>query len=116
MLAAVPIMDGRNKTEDARVLTLNPKAREILSIAPERTVHTVGELLHYIRDELKWSIKQTVSEGKTTIVKYLTPSEKEVEVAIELINQFILISITEQVHEKDQASPSRFARLLGLTS
>jgi hypothetical protein len=116
MLAAVPIMDGRNKTEDARVLTLNPKAREILSIAPERTVHTVGELLHYIRDELKWSIKQTVSEGKTTIVKYLTPSEKEIAVAIELINQFILISITEQVHEEEQASPSRFARLLGLTS
>ena len=116
ILAAVPIMDGRQKTDDARILTLNPKARAILRLPQDRTIHTIGELLRYIRDDLKWSIARTSSRSHTTVVEYLTPSQEGVSVAIELINQFILISITELIHEKEQPSPSRFARLLGISS
>lgn len=116
ILAAVPIMDGRQKTDDARILTLNPKARSILQLPPNRILHTVGELLRYIRDDLKWSIAKTSSQEQTTTVEYLAPPKEEFKVAIELINQFILISITEREHEREQPQSSPFARLLGISS
>ena len=46
IVAAVPIMNGQNMTDDARILTVNGKAKEILRQGPASgPMHTVGELI-----------------------------------------------------------------------
>ncbi len=120
IIAAVPIMNGQNKTDDARVLTMNARAKQILKLDPARSQpNTVGELIHFLRDSLRWSGVNTSAEGPMTRVDYRDPAGLKFSMTIELINQFVLISVAEQVratgHDRPEvATTSRFARLLGL--
>jgi hypothetical protein len=115
IVAAVPIMDGQNKTDDARILTMNNKAREILKqqAAPIQ-LHSVGELIRYLRDGLEWSATGTSSEQQVTRINYRDPAGQEFSLTIELMNQFLLISVAERDQQEEVKTTSRFARLLGL--
>lgn len=114
IIAAVPIMDGQNKTDDARILTMNNKARQILKQDPARSqLHSVGEMLHFLRDGLHWSATGTSSEQQITRVDYRDSAGHEFSMTIELINQFVLISIAER-DQPEAKTTNRFARLLGL--
>jgi hypothetical protein len=114
IIAAVPIMDGQNKTDDARILTMNSKAHQILKQEAARSqLHSVGEMIHFLRDGLHWSATSTSSEQQTTRIDYRDPAGQEFSMTIELINQFVLISIAER-DQPEARSTSRFARLLGL--
>jgi len=114
IVAAVPIMNGLNKTDDARVLTMNGKARQILKLGPSgNLMHTVGELIRYLSESLGWSGISTSAEGPATRVDYRDPEGRQFSMRIELINQLILISLAEQ-GQSDIKTTSRFARLLGL--
>jgi hypothetical protein len=42
IVAAVPIMNGQNKTDDARILTMNGKAKQILQQRCTRSVNSSG--------------------------------------------------------------------------
>jgi|KBSMisStaDraftv2_1062788.scaffolds.fasta_scaffold394299_2 PAS domain-containing protein len=117
IVAAVPIMDGHNKTDDARILTMNNKARQILK--QEGTglpVHTVGDMIHYLHHGLKWSAIGTVSQDRqVTQIDYHDPDNQRFSMMIELINQFVLISLAERDQPEAEArAANRFARLLGL--
>ena len=114
IVAAVPIMNGQNKTDDARILTMNGKARQILRQDPARgQFHTVGELIRFVDGELHWSATNTSSEGQATRIDYRNSAGEEFSMTIELINQLILISIAER-GLPDVKTTNRFARLLGL--
>ena len=114
MFAAVPIMDGHNKTDDARILTMNNKARQILKQEGRLLLHTVGELVHYLHHELKWSAIGTVSQDRqVTRIDYHDPDNQRFSMMIELINQFVLISLAER-DQPEVRTANRFARLLGL--
>src|SRR5450756_156546 len=90
IIAAVPIMDGQNKTDDARILTMNNKAREILKQEAVRLqLHSIGEMIHYLRDGLHWSATNTASEQHTTQVDYRDPAGQEYSMTIELIKQSV---------------------------
>ena len=113
IVAAVPIMDGRNKTDDARILTMNNRARQILhQDAARMQLHSVGELIHFLRDGLRWSATGTSWEQQITQVDYRDPAGQEFSMTIELINQFVLISLAERVPAEAKAA-GRFSRLLG---
>lgn len=75
MVAAVPSMNSGNKTDDGRQL------------------HFVGELVPYMRDTLRWTRTGTSLEGRTTRLTFEAEDGAKHSVTIELINQFILISI-----------------------
>lgn len=114
IIAAVPIMDGRNKTDDARVLTMNDKARQILKLDPAgNSLHTVGELIRHQGASLGWVGIKTSMEGQATRIDYRDPAGEIFSMMIELVNQLVLISIAES-HQPDVKTTSRFARLLGL--
>jgi hypothetical protein len=114
IIAAVPIMDGHNKTDDARILTMNNKARQILKQEGRLPLHTVGEMVHYLHDGLKWSAIGTVSQDRqVTRIDYHDPDNHRFSMMIELINQFVLISLAERDQPEARTS-NRFARLLGL--
>ena len=120
IIAAVPIMDGQNKTDDARILTMNDKARQILKLdAARNRLHSVGEMIHFLRDSLHWSAIGTSSEQHVTQIEYRDPAGQEFSMTIELINQFVLISIAERPRpavrtaQPEARTTNRFARLLG---
>ena len=116
IIAAVPIMDGKRTTDDARVLTMNSKVREILRLPEGKGhPHTVGEMIRYLGTVLRWTPNSKSSQGHSTTIEYLDPDGARFHVTIELINHFILISLAPTVVEEAEApSRSRFARLLGL--
>lgn len=118
IVAAVPIKNGQNKTNDARILTLNAKARQILKQDPSRSpMHTVGEFIRYLGEGLRWSATNSSSDGQATHVEYRNPVGELFVVTIELVNQIVLISIAER-GQRDagevKISSNRFARLIGL--
>ena len=114
IVAAVPIMDGHNKTDDARILTMNNKAKQILKQQGARIpLHTVGELVHFLHHELKWSATATTSKDQVTRIDYHDPADQKFSMTIELINQFILISLAER-DQPEMKTTNRFARLLGI--
>jgi hypothetical protein len=114
IIAAVPIMDGLNKTDDARILTMNDKARQILKLDPaDNPMHTVGELIRHQGASLGWAGIKTSIEGHATRIDYRDPAGEMFSMMIELVNQLLLISIAEN-REPDAKTTSRFARLLGL--
>jgi hypothetical protein len=117
IIAAVPIMNGQNKTDDARILTMNGKAKQILR--QERAgvpMHTVGELIRYLGEGLGWTPSATSREGQATRIDYRDPAGEVVSMMIELVNQLILITITQRAvrDQPDVKTTNRLARLLGL--
>jgi len=118
IVAAVPIMDGRNKTDEARVLTMNVKAREILRLPEGKAQpHTVGEMIRYFGGALRWTPQSKSSQGGSTTIEYADPEGARFAVTIELINNFILISLAPaavEVEVEETQARNRFARLLGL--
>ena len=116
IIAAVPIMDGKRTTDDARVLTMNAKAREFLRMPEGKGhPHTVGELIRYLSVALRWAPHSKSAQGQATTIEYADPNGARFLVTIEMINHFILISLAPAVAEEAEApSRSRFARLLGL--
>ena len=114
IIAAVPIMDGHNRTDDARILTMNSKARQILKQEGKLPLHTVGELVHFLHDGLKWNALGTVSQDQVTRIDYHDPDNHRFSMMIELINQFVLISLAERDQPEEVKGANRFARLLGL--
>ncbi|MGQ0686473.1 hypothetical protein [Bradyrhizobium sp.] len=117
IVAAVPIMNGQNKTDDARILTLNAKARQILKQDASRgRMHTVGELVRYLGESLRWSATNTSSDGQATNVEYRNPVGELFVMTIELVNQIVLITIAERGKPDagEIKTSNRFARLLGL--
>ena len=117
IIAAVPVMDGQNKTDDARILTMNNKAREILKQGAVRIqLNSVGELIRYLRDGLDWSATGTSTDQQITRINYRDPAGQEFSLTIELMNQFLLLSVAERDEPEvvKTASANRFARLLGL--
>ena len=70
-------------------------------------------MIHFLRDGLRWSATATSSEQQTTRIDYRDPAGQEFSMTIELINQFVLISIAER-DQPEARTTSRFARLLGL--
>jgi hypothetical protein len=116
IIAAVPIMDGKRTTDDARVLTMNLKAREILQLPEGKGhPHTVGEIIHYISGALRWAPHSKSAQGHSTTIEYADPKGGRFLVTIEMINHFILISLAPDVAEEaEMPTRSRFARLLGL--
>jgi hypothetical protein len=96
---------------------MNNKAREILKQEAVRIqLHSIGEMIHFLRDGLHWSATNTSSEQQITQVDYRDPAGQKFSMTIELINQFILISIAEREQpeaETEAKTSSRFARLLG---
>lgn len=117
IVAAVPIMNGQNKTDDARILTLNAKAREILKQDPSRSpMHTVGELVRYLGEGLRWTASNTSSDGQATHVEYRNRQGEVFVMTIELVNQIVLISFAERGRPdtNEAKTTNRFARLLGL--
>lgn len=93
MISAIPIMNSVNKT-DGRVLTMNARARQLLKLPPDgRQIHFVGEVVPYLRNALRWTRIDTISEGATTRLGFEAEDGCKYSVTIELINQFILISI-----------------------
>jgi hypothetical protein len=124
IVAAVPIMNGENKTDDARVLTMNAKARHILRQDPSRTqIHTIGELIRYLGEGLHWSPTKTAMEGHVTRIDYHDPDGNLFSVHIEFVNQIVLISLAELGHPDapqtddlpESKTAGRFARMLGLS-
>lgn len=119
IIAAVPIMDGRNKTDDARILTMNAKARELLSFPENKgQPHTVGELIRYVSATLQWSATGTTSQDQGTTILYQDTAGARVALTIELINHFILITVAPAAAAAEaEKGPAwnRFARLVGLT-
>jgi PAS domain-containing protein len=114
IIAAVPIMDGHNKTDDARILTMNNKARQILKQEGSRlALQTVGDMIHYLHNGLKWSAIGTASQDQVTRIDYHDPANQRFSMMIELINQFVLISLAER-DQPEVKTANRFARLLGL--
>jgi hypothetical protein len=114
IVAAVPIMDGKNKTDDARVLTMNIRAREILRLPEGKGhPHTVGEMIRYLSTGLRWTPSSKSSQGHATSIEYVEPEGVRFVVTIELINHFVLVSLAPAVAE-ETPTQSRFARLLGL--
>jgi hypothetical protein len=114
IVAAVPIMNGQNRTDDARILTMNEKARQILRQDPAGyPMHTVGELIRYLGDSLRWTGIATSQDGHATRIDYRNPSGEEFSMIIELVNQIILITIAER-DRPDVKTANRFSRLLGL--
>lgn len=116
IIAAVPIMDGKRTTDDARVLTMNSRAREILRLPEGKgNPHTVGEMIRYLNNGLRWTPQSKSAQGHSTTIEYADPQGARFLVTIELINHFILISLAPDVAEEAETpSRSRFARLLGL--
>ena len=52
IVAAVPIMDGHSRTDDARILTMNNMAMTILKREGVRiSLDTVGEMVHFLHHE-----------------------------------------------------------------
>jgi hypothetical protein len=114
IVAAVPIMNGQNKTDDARILTMNAKAKQILRQEPTGSpMHTVGELIRYLGEGLRWTGIATAREGQTTRVDYRNPEGEVFSMTIELVNQLLLITLAER-DQPDVKTTNRFARLLGL--
>jgi PAS domain-containing protein len=114
IVAAVPIMDGKRTTDDARVLTMNSMAREILRLPEGKGhPHTVGEMIRYLSVALRWIPHSKSSQGHSTTIEYEDPDGARFHVTIELINHFILISLAPAV-VAETPSRSRFARLLCL--
>jgi hypothetical protein len=115
IVAAVPIMNGLDKTDDARILTMNGKAREILKQDPTRSpMHTVGELIRYLSQDLGWAGIRTSVEGVATRIDYRDPEGQQFSMTIELIHQVVLISLARQQDQHDVKTTGRLARLLGL--
>ena len=114
IVAAVPIMNGQNKTDDARILTMNSKAKQILRQGPTSSpMHTVGELIRYLGEGLRWTGIATAREGQATRVDYRNPEGEVFSMTIELVNQLLLITLAER-DQPDVKTTNRFARLLGL--
>ena len=123
IIAAVPLMNGQNKTEDARILTLNTKAREMLRQDPSRyQLHTVGELIRYLGDPLGWTVTKSMREGQTTRIDYRDSEGDLFSMSIEYVNQIVLISLAElsrpealEMQEAPEAKiAGRFARMMGI--
>jgi hypothetical protein len=90
-------MNGQNKTDDARILTMNEKARQILRQDPAGyPMHTVGELIRYLGDSLRWTGIATSQDGYATRIDYRNPSGDEFSMIIELVNQIVVITIAER--------------------
>jgi hypothetical protein len=123
IVAAVPIMNGQNKTDDARVLTMNAKARHILRQDPSRyQIHTVGELIRYLSEGLHWSPTKSLMEGHVTRIDYRDPDGNLFSLNIEFVNQIVLISLADLGQPEapgtndlpEAKAAGRFARLLGM--
>jgi hypothetical protein len=116
IVAAVPIMNGQNKTDDARILTMNSKAKEILRQGPAASpMHTVGELIRYLGEGLRWTGIATAREGQATRVDYRNPEGEVFSMTIELVNQLLLITLAARDQDQpDVKTSNRLARLLGL--
>jgi hypothetical protein len=116
IVAAVPIMNGQNKTDDARILTMNGKAKQILRQGPASgPIHTVGELIRFLGEGLSWTGIATAREGQATQIDYRNPEGEVFSMTIELVNQLLLITFAERdQHQPDVRTSHRFARLLGL--
>ena len=116
IVAAVPIMNGQNKTDDARILTMNGKAKQILKRESAGSpMHTVGELIRYLGEGLSWTGIATAREGQATRIDYRNPEGEVFSMTIELVNQLLLITFTERDQlQPDVKTSNRFARLLGL--
>jgi len=115
VVAAVPIMDGQQKTDDARILTMNVKAREVLGLPEDKPqVHTVGELIRHVGTALHWTPATTSVRDHTTAITYQTPTGDRFSLTIEALNGFVLISIEPAVVDKTP-NRSTLARLVGLS-
>jgi len=115
IVAAVPIMDGQEKTDDARILTMNAKARELLALPEDKQpLHTVGELIRHVGTGLHWTPVANSSQDHATVITYQTTAGERFSLTIEIINGFVLISVAPAAVEKTPAW-SRFARLVGLS-
>ncbi|MBR1225132.1 hypothetical protein JQ600_09405 [Bradyrhizobium sp. AUGA SZCCT0176] len=116
IVAAVPIRNGLNKTDDARILTMNTKARQILKQdRGTNEFHSVGEMIRFISNGLHWTGINSSSEDHLTRIDYRDPAGEEFSLTIELINQFVLVSINERSRPEPRVT-GRFARLLGFAS
>ena len=102
---------------------MNGKAREILRQDPAANpIHTVGELVRYLGGGLSWTGVATSQDGNATRIDYRNPEGDLFSMMIEIINQLILITISELGQPDRNAEPDRpdaktvkrFARLLGL--
>jgi hypothetical protein len=76
-------------------------------------MHTVGELIRYLGDSLRWTGIATSQDGNATRIDYRNPSGDEFSMIIELVNQIVLITIAER-DRPDVKTANRFSRLLGL--
>ena len=56
----------------------------------------------------------TVSQDQVTRIDYHDPDNHRFSMMIELINQFVLISLAERDQPEEVKGANRFARLLGL--
>lgn len=122
VVAAVPIMDGQNRTDDARILTMNAAARQILALdGVKHQPNSVGDLIRYVSTALHWTPRGTKTDGHLTTIGYRTADGAEFDLTIELIEQFLLICIAPHARSTDTEQSSaghigRLARLLGRTT
>ncbi len=124
IIAAGPVMDGQNRVESARILTMNAKAREILRQDPSRfQIHTIGELIRHTSNPLGWTVVKTVQDGQATRIDYHSPDGELFSMVIEYVAQIVLISLAElnrseqpEIEQQPEVrTATLFARMIGLS-
>ena len=73
---------------------MNQRARDLLKV-PQGSppIYHVGQLLAYFRDSLFWTRTSTINDAGMTQLIFTDTEKTEHSVKIEILNQFILISV-----------------------
>lgn len=71
-------------------------------------------MIQFLGKTLQWSATGAATEGPQTQIHYRDPAGEEFTMTIEMINQFVPISLAERARSDAPSPINRFARLLGL--
>jgi hypothetical protein len=94
LISAIPTTNGSDKMLGGRILTMNKPARDLLRVGPQSPViHYVGQLFAFFSESLLWTRKEMSVLDATTTITFDGPYDMKYFVKVEMLNQFILISI-----------------------
>jgi hypothetical protein len=97
MIAAAPPIGKERSLDEARVLMITAKAREMLKLPPKgAVVHTIRDLRRWMKEILNWAQGTTQTEGLHPVLHYSDlQNGRRITISVEPIGRFVIYSLEE---------------------
>jgi hypothetical protein len=97
MIAAAPPIGKDRSLDEARVLMINARARDMLKLPPTGAlVHTIRDLRRWMREVLNWAQGTTTLDRGNPVLHYSDLQKgRRITISVEPVGRFVIYSLSE---------------------